>query len=51
MSARGFIILDTLGKLYVHGHGIGGYCLACRRVSSVSLPALMRERGGDARGK
>jgi hypothetical protein len=25
-------VLDTLGKLYAHGHGIGGYCLACQRL-------------------
>jgi hypothetical protein len=31
MSTRGFIVLDTLGKLYAHSHGIGGYCLACQR--------------------
>jgi hypothetical protein len=23
------IVFDTLGKLYAHGHGIGGYCLVC----------------------
>jgi hypothetical protein len=34
------IVLDTLGKLYAHGHGIGGYCLVCQRVFVVSLPAL-----------
>ena len=42
-------MLDTLDKLYAHGHGIGGYCLVCQRVFVVSLPALIRERGGDAR--
>jgi hypothetical protein len=43
--AADLIVLDTLGKLYAHGHGIGGYCLTCQRVSSVSLPALIMERG------
>jgi hypothetical protein len=43
------IVLDTLGKLYAHGHGIGGYCLVCMRVFAVSLPALIKERGGDSR--
>jgi hypothetical protein len=49
MSARDRIVLDTLGKLYAHGHGIGGYCLTCQRVFTVSLLALIKERGGDAR--
>jgi hypothetical protein len=49
MSARDSIVLDTLGKLYARGHGIGGYCLACQRVFAASLPALIKERGGDAR--
>jgi hypothetical protein len=31
------IILDTLGKLEEHDHGIGGYCLVCRRVFNTSL--------------
>jgi hypothetical protein len=48
-SARGFIVLDTLGKLYAHGHGIGSYCLVCQRVFLVLLPSLITERGGDAR--
>jgi hypothetical protein len=42
-------VLDTLGKLYAHGHGIGGCCLACQRVFAVSLPALIKERRGDCR--
>ena len=41
------IVLDTLGKLYAHGHGIGGYCLDCRRLFAVSLTVLMLERGRD----
>jgi hypothetical protein len=41
------IVLDTLGKLADHGHGIGGYCLACRRRFAVSMTVLMLERGRD----
>ena len=47
--ARSAIVLDTLGKLYAHGHSIGGYCLVCQRVFVVSLPTLIAERGGGAR--
>jgi hypothetical protein len=49
MSARDGIVLDTLGKLYAHGHGIGGYCLVCQRIFGVSIVALIKERGGEAR--
>ena len=42
------IVLDTLGKLEAHGHGVGGYCLACRRLFDVSLWALIGERGGNS---
>jgi hypothetical protein len=28
---------------------MGGYCLVCQRVFLVSLPALIKERGGDCR--
>jgi hypothetical protein len=31
------IVLDTLGQLY--GHGVGGYCRACRRLFSVFCSA------------
>jgi hypothetical protein len=43
------IVIDTLGKLCTHGHGMGGCCLTCQRVFAVSLPALIKERGGDRR--
>jgi hypothetical protein len=33
------IVLDTLGKLRAHGHGIGGYCLVCQRIFDVSRRA------------
>jgi hypothetical protein len=50
MSARDSIVLDTLGKLYAHGHGIGGYCFVCQRIFDVSIVALIRERAaGTAR--
>jgi hypothetical protein len=32
------IRLDTLGKLYPHGHGIGGYCCSGRRTQITVLP-------------
>jgi hypothetical protein len=41
------IVLDTLGKLEEHGHGIGGYCLDCRRLFNTSLAVLILERGRD----
>jgi hypothetical protein len=44
-----FVVLDTLGKLPAHGHGLSGYCLACQRMFMVSLPALIKERGGDSK--
>jgi hypothetical protein len=43
------IRLDTLGKLYVHGHGIGGYCLTCQKLFAVDMVELLRERGRDCR--
>ena len=42
-------VIDTLGKLYANGHGMGGYCLTCQRVFAVSLPALIKDRGGECR--
>ncbi len=42
-------VLDTLGKLHMHGHGIGGYCLICQRLFRVSIAALIAERGEDCR--
>ena len=44
---RNLFVLDTLGKLRMHGHGIGGYCLICQRLFSVSMTALIAERGAD----
>jgi hypothetical protein len=38
----------STGKLADHGHGIGGYCLICRRLFDVSLQVLILERGRDS---
>ena len=46
--AKDLIVIDTLGKLYAHGHGVGGYCRDCRRLFSVSIVVLIRERGADS---
>jgi hypothetical protein len=43
------IAARPLGKLAGHGYGIRGYCLVCQRVFLVSLPALIKKRGSDAR--
>jgi hypothetical protein len=56
------IILDTLGKLYAHGHSLVGWCLDCagryrpampageqlRSSFDIDMPALISERGADA---
>jgi hypothetical protein len=42
-------VLDTIGKLYAHGHGLFGYCKVCQRACIVSMVALVRERVGDSR--
>jgi hypothetical protein len=56
------IILDTLGKLYAHGHGLDGWCLDCagryrpgapateqvRSSFDVNMWAFIAERGADA---
>jgi hypothetical protein len=56
------IVLDTLGKLADHGHGMGGWCRACAATSrkellplierpaffSVDLGAVMAARGTDS---
>jgi hypothetical protein len=47
--APDLIVIDTLGKLAAHRHGVGGYCRDCRRLFSVSMPALIRERASRAR--
>jgi hypothetical protein len=56
------IILDTLGKLYAHGHGLVGWCLDCagryrpatpasekvRSSFDVDMATFIAERGADA---
>jgi hypothetical protein len=42
------IVLDTLAKLYAHGHGINGYCCTCRRYFRVPIPVLIAVRGADS---
>jgi hypothetical protein len=42
------IVLDTLGKLYSHGHGLTGYCRPCRRFFRVPMPVLIAARGADS---
>jgi hypothetical protein len=46
--AADLIVLDTLGKLYAHGHGINGYCRPCRRFFRVPMPVLIAARGADS---
>ena len=48
MLDKRVLVLDTLAKLHAYGHGIGGYCRACRRLFSVSMPDLIRDRGADS---
>ena len=42
------IVLDTLGKLHAHGHGLNGYCRGCGRRFGVPMPFLMAARGSDS---
>jgi hypothetical protein len=46
--AADLIVLDTLGKLYAHGHGLNGYCRSCRRYFRVPMPVLIATRGADS---
>jgi hypothetical protein len=39
-SAADLIVLDTLGKLHAHGHGLNGYCRA--------WPTLLQRRHARA---
>jgi hypothetical protein len=41
-------VLDTLGKLFAHGHGPSGYCRRCRRYFGVPVPVLIAVRGADS---
>jgi hypothetical protein len=42
------IVLDTIGKLYAHGHGLTGYCRPCRRFFRLPMPVLIAARGADS---
>ena len=42
------IVLDTLGKLQAHGHGLSGYCRPCRRHFDVPILVLIAARGTDS---
>ena len=48
MSNADRIVLDTLGKLHAHRHGLFGYCRTCDRHFVVPLPALIAARGADS---
>jgi len=48
MSNAHRIVLDTLGKLHAHGHGLFGWCRKCDRHFDVPLPALIAARGADS---
>jgi hypothetical protein len=48
MSAGGFIVLDTLGRLDAHSHGLSGYRRPCRRYFRVTMPVLIAARGADS---
>jgi hypothetical protein len=46
--AADLIVLDTLGKLYAHGHGITGHCRSCQRYFRAPMPVLIGLRGADS---
>jgi len=43
--ASGLAVLDTLGKLYAHGHGLFGYSRTCGRHFTMPMLALIAARG------
>jgi len=45
----GSIVIDTLGKLREHGHGLFGYRQICRKAFGVDMAALIAQRGADYR--
>jgi hypothetical protein len=51
-DAADLIVLVTLSvnfvKLHAHGHGLSGYCRACRRYLGVPMPVLIAARGADS---
>jgi hypothetical protein len=48
MSRMPTLILDTLGKLAAHGHGLDGWCLDCSARYRPAVPAAMRARADFA---
>jgi hypothetical protein len=46
--AAELIVLDTIGKLYAHGHGLSGYCRPCRRFFLVPMLVLIAARRADS---
>jgi hypothetical protein len=42
------IVLDALGKLLAHGHGLSGCCRRRRHYFDVPMPALIAVRGADS---
>jgi hypothetical protein len=46
--AADLIVLDTIGKLFAHGHGLSGYCRPCQRFFHVPMPVLVVVRGADS---
>jgi hypothetical protein len=46
MSRMPAIILDTLGRLAAHGHGLDGWCLDCSAQYRPAVPAAQRVRAG-----
>ena len=48
MSDISNIVINTLGKLHAHGHGLFGYCRTCDRHFDLPPPALIAARGADS---
>jgi hypothetical protein len=48
MSDARLIVVNTLGKLRPHGHGLSGYCRRRQSHFVVPLPALIAARGADS---
>jgi hypothetical protein len=46
--AADLVVLDTIGKLYAHGHGLNGYCRTCRRYFGASMSAPIAMRGANS---
>ena len=48
MSNAHRIVLDTLGKVHAHGHGLFGYCRTCDRHFDIPVPVLIAVRGANS---